>query len=295
MRGSLSIFLLLLIAACSSADEAQEEQPADQTLARHERAGDIASSLDRPDEAVAQYQAALKQAEARDDLTEIASLSFSLAVAQLRANKPEDALATATRARAEIQRRGGSPIPALALAEATAHYRTGNAAKADQMAAELEQGQSGEIADGASFLRGMIADERNDEAGLRAAVRRITAQATPVRRADRRELEARLAVRQDDLPGARAAALEAAEIRQEMLDYRGMARALSVAAIAAERAGDTEGAADLYLRAGRSAAAQSDPVTARLWLDQALRLTRNPGTAEAVSAALTFLDESQNP
>jgi hypothetical protein len=293
MRGSLSIFLLL-IAACSSSDEAQEEQPADQTLARHERAGDIASSLDRPHEAVAQYQAALKRAEARDDLAEIANLSFNLAVAQLRANKPEDALATATRARAEIQRRGGSPIPALALAEATAHYRTGSAAKADQMAAELEQGSSTDVADGASFLRGMIADERGDEAGLRAAIDRIQVQTIPVRRADRRELEARLALREDDLPAARAAALEAAEIRQEILDYRGMARALSVAAIAAERAGDRETAADLYLRAGRSAAAQADPVTARPWLQQALRLTRNPQTAEAVRAALALLDESQS-
>lgn len=289
MTRALSI-LLLLLAACSSSNEGQEAPPADETLARHQRAGDVASSLDRPAEAVAQYQAALTQAEARDDLAEIGNLSFSLAVAQLRANRPQDALATASRARAEIARRGGSPIPALALAEATAHYRTGNAAKADQMAAELEQGRSDDIADGASFLRGMIADERNDEAGLRAAVDRIADQAAPVRRADRRELEARLALRQDDPSGARAAALEAATIRQEVLDYRGMARALSLAGVAAERAGDTEGAADLYLRAGRSAAAQSDPAAARPWLDQALRLTRNPETAEAVRTALDLLE-----
>ncbi len=291
MRGVLSVLVLLAVAACSSSDEGQPEPPADQTLARHQRAGDVAASLDRPDEAVAQYQAALKQAEARDDLAEIGNLSFSLAVAQLRANRPEDALATATRARAEIERRGGSPVPALALAEATAHYRTGNAAKADQMAAELERVRAGDVAGGASFLRGMIADERNDEAGLRAAVNRLAGQATPIRRADRRELEARLALRQDDPGGARTAALEAADIRQEILDYRGMARALSLAGIAAERAGDTEGAADLYLRAGRSAAAQSDPATARPWLNQALRLTHNPETAEAVRTALELLSE----
>jgi hypothetical protein len=293
MREVLSVLLLLAVAACSSSDEGQAGPPADQTLARHQRAGDVAASLDRPGEAVAQYQAALKQAEARDDLAEIGKLSFSLAVAQLRANQPEDALATATRARAEIERRGGSPMPALALAEATAHYRTGNAAKADQMAAELERESSGEVAGAASFLRGMIADERNDEAGLRAAVNRIRDHATPVRRADRRELEARLALRQDDPGSARAAALEAADIRQEILDYRGMARALSLAGIAAERAGDTEGAADLYLRAGRSAAAQSDPATARPWLEQALRLTHKPETVEAVRTALELLGEPQ--
>jgi tetratricopeptide (TPR) repeat protein len=293
MRSGLVLCLLLSLAACGSTENPQPAQPADETLARHERAGDIASSLDRPDEAVIQYEAALRRAEARDDLPEIANLSFSLAVAQLRANRPEDALATATRARAEIERRGGSPMPALTLAEATAHYRTGNAAKADQMAAELQTGTTSEVADSASFLRGMIADDRNDEAGLSAALNRITDQTTPVRRADRQELEARLALRRDDASAARAAALEAAQIRQEIKDYRGMARALSVAALAAERAGDAEGAAGLYLRAGRSAAAQSDPATARPWLNRALKLTHDPETAEAVQAALKLLDEPQ--
>ena len=46
---------------------------------------------------VAQYQSALAQAEARDDLTAIGNLSFNLVVAQLRANQAAAALATARR------------------------------------------------------------------------------------------------------------------------------------------------------------------------------------------------------
>jgi len=293
MKWVLLLLPLLSLAACGSTDNARKAQPEDQTLARHEQAGNIASSLDRPTEAIAQYEAALKQAEARDDLTQITKLSFSLAVAQLRANRPADAVATATRAAAEIKRRGGAPFPALTLAEATAHYRMGNSAKADEMASELEASAPSEIADGASFLRGVIADERNDDAGLRAALGRIADRKAPVQRADWRELEARLALRHDQFSAARSAALEAAAIRQTILDYRGMARALYVAALAAERAGDSQGAADLYLRAGRSAAAQGDTTTARPWLEQALRLTHNSDVTEAAQSALDRLGEPQ--
>ncbi|WP_119302101.1 hypothetical protein [Dongia deserti] len=294
MRWAAAILVALSAAACGSNQESEEPQPADQTLARHEEAGDIAASLDRPEEAIAQYQEALRRAEAGDDLKAIAELSFSLAVAQLRANRPEDALATATRARGELERRGGTQMPALALAEASAHYRLGNIEKADQLAAELEQDGTSEVADGASYLRGIIADERNDAAGLKAALDHITDRTTPVRRADRSELQARLDLRQRNFRSARLTALEAAKFRQDVLDYRGMARALSIAALAAERDKDFEGAADLYLRAGRSAAAQSDPETAKPWLVRALELTRNPKTADAVKAALRSLGENQS-
>jgi hypothetical protein len=110
-----------------------------------------------------------------------------------------------------------------------------------------------------------------------------------LRVADRLELQARLGLRQGDPAAARAAAMQAAGIRQEGLDYRGMARALAVAAQAAERSGDREGAADLYLRAGRSAAAQSDADTARPWLERALSLTDDEATQQAAEAALAGL------
>ena len=278
--------MALLLAGCSSAKDQPAGPPEDQTLARHEQAGRIAYGLDRPEEAIVQFEAALKQAQARDDLQAIAELSFNLAVAQLRANRPKDALATTQQARAELIRRGGRPFPSLLLAEATALYRLGRQRQADALAAEIEGKGDPDAAAGASFLRGLIADERGDVEGLRAALNRLSGAAEPLRQADGQELQARLDLRAGDLDGAHGAAMQAAGIRQESLDYRGMARALAVAALAAERSGQREAAADLYLRAGRSAAAQSDADTARPWLKRVLSLTKNPDTAAAAKAML---------
>lgn len=130
-----------------------------------------------------------------------------------------------------------------------------------------------------------FADEAGNTDDLRRALARLWGASAPLRRADRQELQARLALRQDDLAGARVATMQAAGIRQEAFDYRGMARALAVATLAAERAGDSEAAANLYLRAGRSAAAQSDSGTARPWLERVLGLTRDADTEAAARAA----------
>jgi hypothetical protein len=72
--------LLTLLGACGSDETQPAKPPGDQALARHEQAGKAAYNLDRPDEAVAQFEAALTQAQARDDLKAIADLSFNLAV-----------------------------------------------------------------------------------------------------------------------------------------------------------------------------------------------------------------------
>jgi hypothetical protein len=280
----------LVLAACIGGKDKPAGPPEDQTLVRHEEAGKVAYGLDRPDEALAQFQAALKQAQARDDLKAIGDLSFNLAVAQLRANRPQDALTTTQQARAELIRRGSQPFASLSLAEATALYRLGKRKAADALAAQVEASGDADAAAGASFLRGLIADEAGSTEGLRQALARLSGASAPLRRADQQELQARLALREGDVAGARAAAMQAAGIRQEALDYRGMARALSVAALAAERTGDGEAAADLYLRAGRSAAAQSDADTARPWLKRVLSLTKDRDTEQAAKAALAQLE-----
>lgn len=305
-------FAMLAVAACALAacsDKPVEPGPKeDQTLVQHQRAGELAYAMDRPDEAVAQYQSALAQAEARDDLTAIGNLSFNLVVAQLRANQSAAALATARQAQAELQRRGSASFPALDLAAATALYRTGDIAGADAAAASLQASGDADAMASASFLRGLIADDRHDTAGLQAAIQSLSKTsastdnantgagqpaiaAKPDQQADLAELQARLARRQGDWAAARQQALHTADLRRNLFDYRGLARALSVAADAAERGGDTAGAADLYLRAGRSAAAQHDPVQARPWLEQALHLARDPAVRAASQEALDSLDQ----
>ena len=296
----------LALTGCGSHTDAPTA-PQDQNLQRYQRAAQSAYGLGRPQEAITQYRLALTQAEARDDLPAIGNLSFNLAAAQLQANRPADALETARRARAELSRRGAPPLSALDLVEATALYRSGDAATADAMAAKLQRDADRQIASAATFLRGLIADDRHDLNGLTAAsdsLRQTPAATDPAggatpttatdiasraaQQADALELEARLARLKGDDASAQAAALQAADLRRMAIDYRGLARALSVAADAARHA-QSPAAADLYLRAGRSAAAQGDKAAAETWLTEALRLSHDAAITEAAQKALTEL------
>jgi len=258
------MILLPLLVGCSGSAPDPAAPLADVTLQREANAGRLAYELERDEEAVTQYRAALTRAQERDDLEAIGDIGYNLTVVELRANTPERALVDARATRAERERRGVEPFPALLLAEATALYRTGAVAEADRAAQPIQRAGDVDAAARATFLRGLIADERGDERGLTAAtaaVDALNAEKTPALEADFAELAARLALRRSDSAHARQKAARAAELRQEALDYRGLARALAVEAVAAERAGD-EAAADLFLRAGRSAAAQGDKASA---------------------------------
>jgi hypothetical protein len=66
-----------------------------------------------------------------------------------------------------------------------------------------------------------------------------------------------------------------------------MARAL---ALAARLTGDTDAAADLYLRAGRSAAGQGDTALAKAWLGKARDLAHDPALRAAANTEIQNLD-----
>jgi hypothetical protein len=264
--------------------------PIDETLQRETRAGRLAYELERADEAVARYRVALTRAQERDDLGAIGDLGYNLSVAELRANMPGRALADARATRGELERRGAKTFPALLLAEATALYRLGSAADADAIAARVAADQDREAAARAIFLRGLIADERGDAAGLAAAAASLGLATTPSLQADAAELAARLALRQGDAARARQDALRATSLRQDTLDYRGLARALAIEGAAAERGGDSAAAADFFLRAGRSALAQDDRKAARPWLKRAISLAPNSAVANAATALLGRID-----
>jgi len=284
------LLLLLALAACAKSAPDPAPIPADQAMQRAIDAGRLTYEMERPDAAVADYRAALTRAQARDDLAVIGDLGFDLAVAELRANMADRALVDARATRLELERRGSQAFPALILAEATALYRSGAAPAADAMALRIETGTDADAARGATFLRGLIADERGDEAALAAAVNRLSAANASSAQADRAELLARLALRRSDLAGARHAAMTAVSLRQDEMDYRGVARALALQGEAAELSGDRDAAADLFLRAGRSAAAQGDAASARPWLRHVLDLARNGSVHDVATALLDSLD-----
>lgn len=287
------VLLPLLVAECagSAPDTAP---PTDETLERETHAGRLAFELERDEEAVARFRAALARAQERDDLDAIADTGFDLAVAELHANAPERALADARATRMELERRGVKPFPALQLAEATALYRTGAAAEADRVAQIVQYSADAEAAARATFLRGLIADDRNDLTGLATATEALSTADTPPFEADSSELAARLALRHGNLRLAQQQAARAAERRQATFDYRGLARALAIGGAAAERTGDKATAADLFLRAGRSAAIQGDKSDARAWLGRAESLAAGRPVGRAAADLMHGLDQGDD-
>ena len=288
---SVVVLALLLVGACGSSN--QKAAPDDTIMRQDAHAARLALSLERPKEAVAQYKLALERARARDDAAAIGDYGYDMAVAQLAANEPKAALATVRMTRSEQARRGVASFAALDLAEATACYRLGDKASSDRLASEVEKDAEPAAALRASFLRGLIADETDNEAGLDRAIARLAPAVLPDQQADLAELVARRDVRQGEFDVAVEQARHAADLRREALDYRGMARALAVAAIAEAHAGHSSLAAYYYMRAGESAAAQGDVASARRWLGSATSLGDDGNLHDAARSALAALQQHQ--
>jgi hypothetical protein len=263
MRSSWGALLLAtpLLGGCGGVRQpATREDP---IMRLHADAASSAMALDRTHEAIGQYRQAFDRAVARDDDAAIGDYGHNLAVAQLLANQPKEALASIRITRAELARRGPRSFPALDLAEATADYRLGERKKSDSIAAQVEAGADSASAAGAAFIRGLIADDKADAVGLDDAIARLEQPTSSNQQADLAELLARRDLRQGMFAVAAAEAERAADLRRDILDYRGMARALGVAADAEARAGDRDAAAALYMRAAQSAAASGDTESAR--------------------------------
>ena len=281
------VLALLLTDACGSSRKAAT--PGDTMMGQDAHAAGLALSLNRPSEAVAQYQLALARARARDDAAAIGDYGYDMAVAQLAANQPDQALATVRMTRSELARRGVVPFAALDLAEATACYRIGDNATSDRLASQVEASDDQTAALRASFLRGLIADETGNAAELDRAIARLSSTLLPEQQADRDELLARRDLYQGAFTAAAKQAEHAADLRRDALDYRGMARAIAVAADATARGGHPRQAADFYMRAGQSAAAQGDASMARAWLQRAMELSRDATIHQAAQSEITAL------
>jgi hypothetical protein len=174
-------------------------------------------------------------------------------------------------------------------------YRTGASREADRMAAQVEAGGDPAAAARAAFLRGLIADEAGNEAGLDAALVRLAHPVSAEERADAYELAARRDIRAGAFAAAASEAAQAVALRRSAMDYRGMARGLAVQAEAVARMGDTTQAADLYMRAGESAAAQGDAGSARRWVHHAVALDDSPTLRRAARRTLAELASREVP
>ena len=280
IRLPLSLLSVLALAACGGGGPVDPGPPPDVKLDQANNAGTQALSMDLPSLAVRQYKVALARAYERDDAGAIGDVAYNLALAQLKAGDSKGAIATAREARAELDRRRAAVPPELILVQAAASYRSGDLGAAAAAAQDvLDRGaKDPDVVRRAWFIRGLVAADRSDAAGLAQA---IAALAAPTKQADleadRQELQGRAALLANDSAGALSLFEQSASNRQQALDYRGMARALSLAGDAALRSGRAADAADLFLRAGRSALLQGDAATAAPLLKRAEDLGKQTG------------------
>jgi hypothetical protein len=271
---------VLALAACGGSGPVDSGPPPDVKLDQANNAGTQALSMDLPSLAVRQYKVALSRAYERDDAGAIGDVAYNLALAQMKAGDPKGAVATVRETRAELDRRRAAVPPDLILVQAAATYRSGDLTAAAGAAQEvIDRGaKDPDVVRRAWFIRGLVAADRSEAAGLAQS---IAALAAPTKQADldadRQELQGRATLLANDPAGALTLFEQSATNRQQALDYRGMARALSLAGDAALRSGRAADAADLFLRAGRSALLQGDTATAAPLLKRAEDLAKQTG------------------
>ena len=270
-----------LLAACSGSAP-DEGPPPDRHLEQANLAGTRALALNQTVEAIKQYRVALALAYERDDAAAIGDVGYNLAVAQLRAGSAADAARTVREIRAELDRRRKPPPAELLLVQAAAAYRLGAADEFLAIAQEVlaRSPLDRETASRAWFIRGAVLADRGDAQGLALALAAIPPSAQPNQEGDRLELSGRGALLAGATDRAARELEQAADQRRLALDYRGMARALSLAGEAVLRQGRAADAAVLFLRAGRSALLQGDAPTGRLLLDRADQLARQSGATD---------------
>lgn len=283
-RAAVPLLCALALAACGGGGPTDAGPPVDVKLDQANKAGTQALSMDLPSLAVSQYKVALSRAYERDDAGAIADVAYNLALAQMKAGDPKAAVATAREARGELDRRR-APVPSeLMLVQAAAAYRSGDLSGAAVAAQEvLDKGaKDPDAVPRAWFIRGLVAADRGDGAGLAQAIAALPRSKQPDLEADRQELQGRAAFLAGQPTEALALFEQSAANRQQALDYRGMARALALAGDATVRLGRSADAADYFLRAGRSALLQGDTATATPLLRRAEDLGRQTGQAAIV-------------
>jgi tetratricopeptide (TPR) repeat protein len=286
--------LILLLAGCGGSTRPREPaEPLDQDLMSGWRLARFAFEQEQYDQAAGLYARVLERAYARDDLQAIGDVGYELAIVRLRQRDPRAAAAQAMHTREELRRRGAPPFAELHLVEAVALYEAGDRERAEVMAdqaIELAPAANDPLVDRALFLRGRIAADRADTAGVSRVLARLGDSQSAELRADRLELVGRLNVLEGRPESALPAFRQSADLRREVEDYIGMARALALAGEVARSTGRPAEAADLYFRAGRSAELEGNHADARRWLDSAARLAATSGQAEILSQAKERLE-----
>jgi len=209
--------------------------------------------LTHADQAKTQFENAYGRALLRDDVLAIRDAGYNLAVAKLAMGNASATLDTVHRVHADMALRGDVSSPALDLVAMAAYCRLGENAQAVALARGIRTDDPA-LLERRAFLTGIAADGLGDAGLLASSLNAMPVSPRPPRleQADRAELESRLALRQGRYDQAESQAIAATNLRRDMLDYRGMARALDIASRAAKAAGKDNQAAAYSERATQS-------------------------------------------
>jgi tetratricopeptide (TPR) repeat protein len=287
----------LVSGGCSSRQTAPQGPPVDRDLARTNRAARTAFEGGRIQQAADLYRQSLERAYLRDDLAAVTDARYNLAVCLTLLQSDREALALVSEAHEELARAAQPVPPDILLLEATILYRLGKFQAARRLTDTIlsDTDQRPDAAQSkAHFLRGLIANERGQPTALRKEIAALAQSDSPAIRSDREELIGHLALAEGRWDEAVLAFDEAAALRRQVLDYRGMVKALAKAGEASERAGRPVSASRRYLRAGQSTALQGDSDQAAIWLTRAAQLAEAGGDENIAQAARLQLSQLQN-
>ncbi len=275
----------MVLVACGGRDTKDKGPPPDLRIDQANRAGTRALALNLTGEAIRQYREALARAYERDDASAIGDVGYNLAVALLRAGDVKEAQRVVRETRTELERRRAGVPAELVLVQAAAAWRLGDSQGAFAATAEILERPATEpdTAARARYIRGVILAERGDLQGVRDAAAALPAAGQADIEADRQELLGRVALLERRPAEALGAFEQSAQRRQEALDYRGMARALTLAAEATQAMDRRADAAVLFLRAGRSLILQGDAAAGLARLKRAEELARQAGSSDVVA------------
>ena len=290
---AVAIFALM---GCGSSAPVQKESAIDEDLERFNRVAQQAFDQGRLREAFGFYRKALNRAYMRDDFGAVLDAQYNMATCLMNLQSYAEAFEVIQQAKTEMAMAGQSRTVDFLLLEATVLYLREDPAGAWKMSDQILAAAppaSSIVLSKTHFLRGLIASQQADTDKLREAIASIGQPKLPQLLADRYELSGHLSMAEQHWDEAIKAFEEAADLRREAREYRGMVKVLALAAKASEKAGHARQASIRYLRAGRSAALQGQFDDALMWLSRAAQIAKSAGEEPIVQKARILLREVQ--
>lgn len=288
----------LFLAACGVT---QNDPPRDEPL---QRTMDVAKQgvfYNRLKQAEINYLKSYQFALTRDDQNDIENAGYNLAVVQLDMNNKQKAYETVQAVRNELYIRDEKNSPQLDLVEAAILYRLHRQDEALRLLQNAVQTSQDDIRERAYFFIGLIANDQNNISLLVKASQKLdqlilkdkNARKEDSWKADQGELHALLNYRNGKYDDAITTSRFVEVSRRQQIEYRAMVRALVIQAMAYESKGDRIQAANLYIRAGKSARFLKEYTDAKNYLYKAVALQADQITNNLASHELSTVRQEE--